>query len=352
MIFTAALSLLLSFTITFLLTPATISFFTTHNWLEDPRQKQKKSGNATATSIVPRGGGLPLFLGIFLPCLLLLPADKHFIGIFLAALVTLIVGLIDDIFDLSPTLRLGTNLFSALIVVAAGIGIAYISNPLGGVFDLSRPSITFNLFGSTHSIWILSDLLAIIWITWCMNIVGWSSGVDGQLPGFVVISAVFIGLLGLRFSTDTTQWPVIVLSLAVAGAYLGFLPWNFFPQKIMPGYSGKSLAGFFLALLSILSGAKLATLIFLLGVPMLDAVFVLIKRLMNGRSPFSPGSDHLHHFLLKSGWGRRKIALTYWLLSLFLGFISLFLNSQQKFYFFIGITFLFFSFILKVWRRI
>jgi len=352
MIFTAALSLLLSFTVTFLLTPVTISFFTAHNWLEDPRQKQKKSGNATATGIVPRGGGFPIFFGIFLPCLLLLPADKHFLGIFLAALVSLIVGLIDDIFDLSPVLRLTTNFLSALIVVAAGIGIAYISNPLGGIFDLSHPSITFNLFGSIHSIWILSDLLALVWITWCMNIVGWSSGVDGQLPGFVAISAVFIGLLGLRFSTDTTQWPVIILSLAVAGAYLGFLPWNFFPQKIMPGYSGKSLAGFFLALLSLLSGAKLATLIFLLGIPMLDAVFVLIKRFINGRSPFSPGSDHLHHFLLKSGWSRSKIALTYWLLSLFLGFISLFLNSQQKFYFFIGITFLFFGFILKVWRRI
>ena len=64
-----------------------------------------------------------------------------------------------------------------------------------------------------------------------MNIVGWSSGVDGQLPGFVAISAIFIGLLGLRYSTDTTQWPVIVLSLSVAGAYLGFLPFNFFPQK-------------------------------------------------------------------------------------------------------------------------
>jgi UDP-GlcNAc:undecaprenyl-phosphate GlcNAc-1-phosphate transferase len=185
-----------------------------------------------------------------------------------------------------------------------------------------------------------------------MNIVGWSSGVDGQLPGFVAISALFIGLLGLRFSTDTTQWPVIILSLTVAGAYLGFLPWNFFPQKIMPGYSGKSLAGFFLALLSILSGAKLATLIFLLGIPMLDAVFVLVRRLANGRSPFSPGSDHLHHFLLKSGWGRRKIALIYWSFSLFLGVISLFLNSQQKFYVFIGIAFLFFGFILKVWRRI
>jgi UDP-GlcNAc:undecaprenyl-phosphate GlcNAc-1-phosphate transferase len=348
----AIFSMLISFTVTFLLTPVTIKFFKSRNWLEDPRKKQQKSGNATATGVVPRGGGLPLFLGILVSCLIFLPLDKHLIGIILAALITLIVGLIDDVKDISPIFRLGINILSALIVVAAGIGIAYISNPLGGVFDLSRPSISFFLFGSGHSIWIISDLLAVIWITWCMNIVGWSSGVDGQLSGFVAISAIFIGLLGLRYSTDTTQWPVIILSLSVAGAYLGFLPFNFFPQKIMPGYSGKSLAGFFLALLSILSGAKLATLIFLLGIPMLDAVFVLFRRLLKGHSPFSPGKDHLHHFLLKKSWSRSQIALTYWSFSLCLGILSLFLNSQQKFYFFIGIAILFFSITLKVLRRI
>jgi len=352
MILTAILSLFISFIVTFFLTPPTINFLRARGLIENPRKKQQKSGNATATRAVPRGGGLPLFLGVLVPCLIFLPLDKHLIGIIAAALITLAVGLVDDLFDISPIFRLGTNILSALVVVAAGIGIAYISNPFGGIINLSEPSVSFTLFGSSHSIWIISDLLAVIWITWCMNIVGWSSGVDGQLPGFVAISAIFIGLLGLRYSTDTTQWPVIVLSLSVAGAYLGFLPFNFFPQKIMPGYSGKSLAGFFLALLSILSGAKLATLILLLGVPMLDAIFVLSRRFLMGRSPFSPGSDHLHHFLLKKSWSRPQIALTYWLFSLCLGIISLFLDSQQKFYFFIGITFLFFGITLKVLRRI
>ena len=160
------------------------------------------------------------------------------------------------------------------MVVSAGIGIAYISNPFGGIINLSQPQIHFNLFGP-HSIWVIADLLAIFWIMWCMNFVGWAAGVEGQLPGFVTIAAIFIGILGLRYSTDTTQWPVIILAFIVAGAYLGFLPWNFYPQKIMPGYSGKSMAGLLLAILSILSGAKLATLIFLLGIPMLDAIFVL-----------------------------------------------------------------------------
>ncbi len=332
--------------------PLIIKLFYHFNWIENPLEKQKKSGNATATSPVPRGAGISIFFGIFISCFIFLPVDKHLLGIFFAALFTLLIGVWDDIADISPILRLFTNITSALIVVASGIGIAYISNPFGGVIDLSFLQYSFNLFGSPHSIWIISDLLAIIWITWCLNIVGWSSGVDGQLPGFVSISAFFISLLALKFSADITQWPVVILGMAVSGAYLGFLPYNFYPQKIMPGYSGKSLAGFFLAVLSILSGAKLATLFFLIGIPMLDAIVVIIGRISNKKSPFSPSATHLHHLLLARGWGRRRIAIFYWLLTLIMGIVSLYLNSQQKFYFFLGLAFVFFAITLKYFKRI
>jgi len=339
-----------AFLFSFLTTPLVIKFFRSHRWIEDPQEKQKKSGNATAIKSVPRGGGLPIFLSILVVSLCFIPLDKHLLGIILAAFLALVVGLFDDVMDISPLFRLFTNIIVALVVVAAGIGIAYISNPFGGVINLSQPQLQFNLFGP-HSIWILADILAVFWIVWCMNFIGWSAGVEGQLPGFVSISAIFIGILGLRSSTDTTQWPVIILAFTVAGAYLGFLPFNFFPQKIMPGYSGKSLAGFFLAVLSILSGAKLATLVFLLGIPMLDAIFVLIYRITHHQSPFKPDSNHLHHFLLKRGWGRRRISIFYWLLCLAFGFLSLFLNSQQKFYVFLGITIIFFGITLKFFRR-
>jgi UDP-GlcNAc:undecaprenyl-phosphate GlcNAc-1-phosphate transferase len=156
----------------------------------------------------------------------------------------------------------------------------------------------------------------------------------------------------MKYSSDVTQWPVIILAFTVAGAYSGFLPHNFYPQKIMPGYSGKSLAGLLLAILSILSGAKLATLIFLLGLPMLDAIFVLIYRLYHRKSPFVSDNNHLHHQLLKRGWGRRRISVFYWSLSLILGFLSLMLNSQQKFYVFIGLAIIFFGITQKFFRRI
>jgi len=345
-------SFIVSFLVVLITTPIVIKLFYRLNWVEKRVLKAQQDSNYTAVSPVPRGGGISLFLGIFVACFIFLPVDKHLLGIFLAALFTLIIGVWDDVTDISPILRLFTNITSALIVVASGIGIAYVSNPFGGVIDLSFLQYTFTFLGSTHSIWILSDLLAIIWTTWCLNIVGWSSGVDGQLPGFVAISAFFISLLALKFSSDVAQWPVVILGMAVSGAYCGFLPYNFFPQKIMPGYSGKSLAGFFLAVLSILSGAKLATLFFLIGIPMLDAVVVIIGRLLHHQSPFASTNTHLHHLLLAHGWGRRRIAIFYWSLTLIMGIISLYLNSQQKFYFFLGLVFVFTALSLKYFKRI
>jgi len=328
-------TILSAFSVSYLLTPFVRKFFISRSWVEDPRQKQQKSHNATALASVPRGGGLPIFIAISLSSLIFLPPDRHLLGILISALLALIIGLWDDISDISPKLRLFTNLLSALIVVASGIGIAYISNPFGGILDLSL-------------VWFLPDIVALLWIIWCMNITGWAAGVEGQLPGFVSIAAIFIGILGLRYSQDSSQWPVIILAGAVSGAYLGFLPYNFFPQSIMPGYSGKSLAGLLLAVLSILSGAKLATLMFLLGIPMIDAVFVIIGRLHRRQSLLKPDGRHLHHYLLKIGWSRPKIAIFYWVITFTLGIISLFLNSQQKFYVFLGLILLFFGFFLRL----
>lgn len=350
MILTFLFCILFSAFATYFVTPLVRDFFVSHHWVEDPVVKQKKTQNATAVSTVPRGGGMPIFVGVVITLLVFAPLDKHLLGIIIASTLTLIIGLMDDIKDISPRLRLATNLMAALIVVASGIGIAYISNPFGGAIDLSSFRYEFNFFGP-HSIWFISDILAIFWIVWCMNITGWAAGVEGQLPGFVTVSAIFIGILGLKYSQDTTQWPVIILAGAVAGSYLGFLPFNFYPQTIMPGYSGKSLAGFFLAVLSILSGAKMATLMLLLGIPMIDAVVVLFRRLKNRRSLLLSDGQHLHHFLLKSGWSRPKIAVFYWSISFVLGFISLYLNSQQKIYVFAALFLLFIGFTLQLSRR-
>lgn len=345
------IAIFLSFIVSTIITPIVRNFFIKRGWVEDPTKKDKKTHNATALTTIPRGGGIPIFLSILFSSLLLLPLDKHLIGILIGALITLLIGIWDDLKDISPLIRFFTNVLAALIIVGSGIGISFISNPFsGGVIDLSFLKINFDFFGS-HSIWVISDLLAVIWIVWCMNIVGWATGVDGQLPGFTAIAAFFIGILGFRYSSDITQWSVIILSGAVCGAYLGFLPYNFFPQTIMPGYSGKSLAGFFLAVLSILSGAKLATLIFLLAVPMTDAIYTIIRRLIHHQPIYLGDGQHFHHQLLKKGWSRRSIALLYWAFSLVLGFLSLFLNSSQKVYVFIGFALIFFGVLIDFSRR-
>ena len=160
--------------------------------------------------------------------------------------------------------------------------------------------------------------------------VNWSKGLDGQLPGIVLVAAIVIALLSLRFTEDVTQWNVLILAAITAGAYLGFLPWNFFPQKIMPGYGGGTLAGYLLATLAILSGAKVATMILVLGVPTMDAVYTIFRRMAQGRSPVWGDRGHLHHRLLDLGWSKQKVAVFYWLVSAGLGILALQLNAQQK----------------------
>lgn len=289
---------------------------------------------------VPRGGGLPIFLALFIGVALFLSGFSRIWAVVIGAAILAVTGFADDRFSekVSPYLRLIINIVAALIVVGSGVGVAFITNPAGGVIHLDKPQICANFGGDAHCVWLLADVLAIGWLVILQNAVGWSSGVDGQLPGFVVIAALTMGLLGLRFANDPSQIPVIVLSAITAGAYLGFLPWNWYPQKIMPGYGGKSLAGFLLGVLSILSSAKVGALIMVLGLPLIDAVLVGLKRIREGRSPVWGGYEHLHHYLLDMGWGRRRIALVYWSVSAALAILALRLNSGSKYFTMIAVT--------------
>lgn len=315
--------LIIAFLIATITTPLVISFFKKRNWLDDPKKHQHPK--VIHKKAVPRGGGISVFLAIALTALLLLPLDKHLISILLAGLLATAVGVRDDIKEISPYVRLAANLLVALIIILGGIGVDYITNPFDTVFHLNQIYL--------GPLPIIKIGFTLFWLVWCMNIVGWSGGIDGQLPGFVSISAIIIGLLSLRFSQDIAQWPVITLSGSIAGAYLGLLIFNAYPQKITPGYSGKSLAGLMLGTLAILSGAKVNTAILVLALPMIDGGFIIIRRLIKRKSPVWGDAQHLHHLLLKIGIPKPKVALLYWIFSLILGLVVLNLNSKQKFYF-------------------
>lgn len=322
---------LVSMTVSALVTPLVIFIYRQLRLVEDP--KKHKTFKTTHTTPVPRGGGIPIFLGILIASILFLPADKHLLGILAGALIITITGVFDDKKDLSPYLRLGLGFLAAGAVVASGIGIGFITNPFNGTIALDSLSVNFELFGKPRSILVLADTFALFWIVGLSNITNWAKGFDGQLPGIVVIASITICLLSLKFSADITQWPVVILAAIVSGAYLGFLPFNFFPQKIMPGYGGGALAGFMLAVLTILSTTKVGTGIVVLGVPIIDAAYSIIRRVLSGRSPVWGDRGHLHHGLLdKLGWGKRRTAIFYWGITAILGFLALSLNSQQKFY--------------------
>jgi len=310
--------------------PVIIRLYRRHGWVDDPSKNLhiKK----THTTSVPRGGGMVVFTAILFTTLLFLPIDQQVIGILLGAFLLTVVGFLDDVYDLHPLIRVATGLMAALIVVGSGIGIAYVSNPFGlGVIHLDQPQIFFELLGETRSIWVLADVFGLLFIVWNMNIVNWSKGVDGQMPGFVAIALVFVGVLSQRFSGDPTQFDVQTLSFIVAGAFIGFLIWNVFPQRMMPGYGAGSLAGYFLSVVAILSGAKVATTLMVLAIPTADAVFTISRRLLAHKLPWWGDRGHLHHKLMDVlGWGRRRIALFYWSSSLLLGMLSLYLNTLGK----------------------
>ncbi len=329
---------IISFLISTLAAPLVIQWYRRRHWVDDPATHRHVK--VTHQQPVPRGGGLVVAAGIVLTSLLLLPIDSYLLAIMASTVLLTVTGILDDIYDIHPGWRLAAGLLAALIVVGAGIGIAYVSNPFGpGVIHLDQPVWQLQILGETRSVWVLADLFAIVFIVWNMNIVNWSKGVDGQLPGFVGIALVFVGILSYRFIDDPTSFNTAHLAFIVAGAFFGLLVWNFYPQKIMPGYGAGSLAGFYLSVLAILSGAKVATTLMVIAIPTADAIFTIARRIRAGKSPLWGDRGHLHHKLMDVlGWGKRRVAVFYWSASLVLGILSLYLNTMGKLLT-IGLTF-------------
>lgn len=298
---------------------------------------------------LPRAGGLPIYLAIISAILFFLPLDKSFIVIICAGLLVTIIGLLDDKYDLSPYVRFLGNILAASMVVFSGVDLPFITNPLGGIVEFAI--FSFNINGFIIS---PATIFAIIWIVWVMNMLNWSKGVDGQMPGVAAISAIIIGIASLRFPVLTSDnIHVSQVSFAVAGASIGFLFYNFYPAKIFPGYSA-TILGFMIGVLSIMSSAKLATAVLVMGVPTADALFTISRRLLSRRSPFRHDKGHLHHLLLNLGLRQRTIALFYWLMSLLLGLFALNLSSRGKLFAIILVVVLVGMFILtlKFFRKI
>lgn len=317
-----------AFAISFTATPLVIRWAKRHGFVDDPTTHKHPA--ILHTLVTPRAGGIPIFLAL-LSILLFLPLDQRLLAILAGAGIVTVLGTLDDKYDLSPHLRLGVMFGAAALVVAGGVGITFITNPFGGEIRFDQLIWSFEFLGETRNIVVLADLLAIIWIVWVMNAISWSSGVDGQMSGIAAIAAVILAMVSLKYlAADPAQVAVATLSFVTAGAYLGFLPYSIYPQKIMPGFGGATLAGFLLAILAILSGGRVATAILVLAVPLLDSGWTVYRRLRTGHSPFLGDREHFHHKLLDLGMTKKQIAYFYWALAAVMGLSALSLDSQGK----------------------
>lgn len=326
----AILPFVTSFFLTVISIPAVIQIANYFGLMDDPNKRPHAAH--TDARVLPRAAGLAIFCGILIATAIFVPFAKGIAGIMLGGALLVAVGLIDDYKDVHPYIRFGVNILAACLAVAGGAGISFITNPFtGGVIHFDAWRVSFEFLGP-HSILPIADLIAVIWIAWCINMVGWSGGVDGQMPGFVVIAAFTIGLLSFTQINieNFPAWTGTTLAFITAGAYLGFLPWNSFPQKILPGYSAKALAGYLLATLAILSAAKLGTALLVLGIPAIDAIYVKVGQLMKGKNPTSTTRSFLHHRLLDAGWSKDRIALFYWVASAILAIVALSVDAKQK----------------------
>ena len=316
--------------------PRVIAWYRHYHW-DRPHHGKRQNIKDTHQGIVPRGGGVAIMIGILAAALVLLSWDWQLVAIIVGSMILTVVGWLDDVYDLSPLARLIVNILVAVMIVAAGMTIDFVTNPLGsGVLTL------------TFWPW-LPPVLTVFYIVALTNITNWAKGIDGQMPGTVAMAAMWIGVLALRLTARVNQ--TAILSLIVAGSFSGFLYWNFYPQKIMPGYGGGSLAGFLLSVLSIMAGTKVATLFMVLALPIADALFTILRRTIAGKSIFLGDRGHLHHKLLdRLHWGRRRIAVFYWGVSLLMGVLAQVLPTWGKIVAFFLVTVGVFAFL--IWAKI
>jgi len=266
---------------------------------------------------VPRMGGVALFLPFLLAVgvSLLLPVDRQdplelhrIAGLLLGSAIVFGVGLWDDRRPLGPFPQLAVQFVAASLAIAFSINITEIANPFGGMIAFSVP---------------VAVALTLFWLLGMMNTVNWLDGLDGLAGGVTVIASILLFAHSYRLG----QHSVALLPLALAGCVLGFLPFNFHPARVFMGTSGALFLGFVLGGLAIIGGAKMATALLVMGIPILDVAWQIINRLRLGRSPFLGDRGHLHHRLLDLGLSQRRVVLIFYLLCATFGGLALVLAS-------------------------
>ena len=239
-------------------------------------------------------------------------------ALLLGTVIAGVIGLIDDRYDLRARWQIIGQFLIALIPIAFGLRIAFISNPFGAGDLLFPDAIALGV--------------TIFWTLGMQNSMNFIDGLDGLSGGISLFAAVTLGVIALPTS------PLLaVLSFTLAGALAGFLRFNFYPASIYMGTSGILAVAYALAVLALLGTAKVAAALLILGVPIIDALFVIVGRIAAGRSPYTPDESHIHRRLLSYGFSHRGSVLVLYTLTAALSILALLLTGSATLYAFMGL---------------
>jgi UDP-GlcNAc:undecaprenyl-phosphate GlcNAc-1-phosphate transferase len=282
------------------------------------------------SGIKPKIGGLviiPTFISsiVILASTGLLSWQNEFWGMILGSIGILIYGYIDEKLDLHWSSQFIWQFGIAGIVIWSGVGIQAINLPNGDLWFID----SYKLLGMVFP----QDIITALWIVGLMNVVNWLDGIDGLAGGVGVIGFLTLFLLSLTLFVN--QPHIALISIVLVGCYLGFLNFNWYPSKIFLGTYGSMFLGYMLAILSLISGGKIATSALVLAFPIIDAIVVISQRIWNKNSIFKADNRHFHHKLLQAGLSQRISVVIMYAISIMFGVSALILETRGKLIIFI-----------------
>ena len=281
--------------------------------VDDPNRDNRRMH----TVITPKLGGLAIFFSFVLSVFIFYEVSRFTLSMVAGAFLLIIIGILDDVFTIRALYRFLVHIGAAVIVVSQGTVISYI-----------------NVFGHYIKFGILAAPLTVLWIVGVTIAVNLIDGLDGLSCGISTISAVSLMIVTILLG----EFQIALLIAIIAAACIGFMPFNREPAKIFVGETGATFLGFSLAVVSIQGLFKTQAVItyiipfLILGVPIFDTAFAMLRRILSGRHPFSADKGHLHHRLVDMGFNKKQSVQILYAVSALLGVSSIMLITQKIVY--------------------
>ena len=279
-----------------------------------------KDGRRMHKKPIPRLGGLAIIFGFTVSICCFAHFSRALIATLCGAFIIAVMGVIDDCKNLNAKRKFIIQILAALVVIIGGnIKITVLTNP--NIFSES-PYIVLPAW--------LSVITTVLWIVFITNAVNFIDGLDGLAAGVSAIMSVSLVFIALRIQ----EYSSAIIGLALMGACFGFLPFNFNPAKIFMGDTGSTFLGFILATLSIQGVFKsyaiitFAVPLLILGLPLFDALFAMIRRVLKGQSPMVADRGHLHHRLIDMGFSQKQTVFILYSISAVLGITAVVLAES------------------------